>query len=300
MEARERSLRASIILCSPHGNTLKVAEAARKRLCDLGVHSLMVNLAGRGWDALRHFDYSEVLPADLLIFAFPVYAWRIVKPMEIILTNLPKSSNGSAGMLVTYGGCTSGRALMQAEELLSDKGYATLGAAKIVASHSNILEDDSYPLIPDPDVYRNHPDGRDMEAVNILITGIIDKLKTTDPPRITPAQLRPQFGLVRLMLRSPVYKRYGPSFPPGVRLDTGRCIRCGRCVTACPVNVIEMDEYPRRIGECIKCHNCKRVCPAGAIVSTGLWRKIVFHFGLQKIHELPSVKGEKPMTQVFI
>jgi len=301
VSAKKQSLKAPIIVYSPHGNTLKVAEAAKRNLNELGAHSRVINLTGMSWEKMRAFDYAVLESADLLIFAFPVYGWRIIEPMEILLSKLPENGNNAyAGMIATYGGCTSGRALMQAGKILTGKGYGILGAAKIVASHSNILEGDTYPFVADPDIYRDHPDEEDLGKVRELMTGIVKKLRDPDPVQIGMEVLKPQFGLVRLLLKSPIYKRYGPSFPPGVTFDREKCIRCGKCVKACPVGIIKLNEYPERIGKCIKCHNCKRVCPAGAISSTGIWRKIIFHFGLQKLHELPFVKGEKPMTQIFM
>ncbi len=300
MTENKKSLTAHIVVYSPHGNTLKVAGTAKSRLNKLGVQSKLVNLTGKSWEAMQYYDYSKIMPADLYIFAFPVYGWRIIKPMEVFLSKLPESAGAGTGIIVTYGGCTSGRALVQAGHLLKSKGYIVLGAAKIVASHSNVMEHDSYSFISDPDIYRDHPDGKDIKHIESLMTGIVGKLSNPYPVQINTDVLEPQFGFVRLLLKSPIYKRYGPSFPPGVHFNKDKCIRCGKCVGVCPVNIIRLNKFPERIGMCIKCHNCKRICPAEAISSTGIWRKMVFHFGMQKLHELPFVKGEKPMTQIFI
>lgn len=48
-----------------------------------------------------------------------------------------------------------------------------------------------------------------------------------------------------------------------MRLDEGKCVKCQRCVHACPmaVNVTEDSNHP----ECIRCGKCKAVCPVDAI-----------------------------------
>ena len=57
-----------------------------------------------------------------------------------------------------------------------------------------------------------------------------------------------------------------------VTFDTERCKGCGLCVTACPVNIVRMDQdqinskgyHPASVKEmdkCIACTNCATICP---------------------------------------
>ncbi len=46
-----------------------------------------------------------------------------------------------------------------------------------------------------------------------------------------------------------------------------RCLRCGACVSVCPVLALELRESGilNDSGKCTLCPICERVCPVGAI-----------------------------------
>lgn len=57
--------------------------------------------------------------------------------------------------------------------------------------------------------------------------------------------------------------------------DPERCIRCGTCVSDCPVNILVIgEELPfvaeGRQGDCIGCQHCLCICPTGAASVLGL------------------------------
>ena len=56
----------------------------------------------------------------------------------------------------------------------------------------------------------------------------------------------------------------------GIRhIDYDKCIRCGRCITYCPQDVLRLDEEKRPVitylQDCQSCFLCEKYCPAGAI-----------------------------------
>ena len=51
-------------------------------------------------------------------------------------------------------------------------------------------------------------------------------------------------------------------------IDKQKCISCGACVSACPVNAIKFDENGKAVIDpkiCIKCGTCQAICPVNAI-----------------------------------
>lgn len=56
-----------------------------------------------------------------------------------------------------------------------------------------------------------------------------------------------------------------------LRINTKKCIGCGICVNACPVDALELINGVSVVDEekCIKCGKCVRVCPASAIELDG-------------------------------
>jgi len=52
-----------------------------------------------------------------------------------------------------------------------------------------------------------------------------------------------------------------------IEVDSGKCVKCGDCIAACPTCVLEMgDNGPQvRDDQCIECGHCVSVCPTDAI-----------------------------------
>jgi ferredoxin len=288
-----RSFKTLILTFSPHGNTKAVAETIRDVFRDERLDVSLIDLTGTGMEEIRDLRLRTLPSFDLLIIAAPVYGWKIILPLEVFLSGMPKQRGKYAALAVTYGGVTSGHALHNAARLLERRGLPTLGAVKVAASHSNVLDEKKDPFI-------GHPNASDHEKVADYARGLIGKMREEAPDPISPDDLRPQFVLVRLMSKTYLSRKHSRKFPPGIQFDDKKCIQCGRCVKACPLNILTLDPYPAKNGTCIKCHNCKRVCPQNAVKTTGLWRKVVFHLALQRLHSLPFIRGEKPMTQIFL
>jgi len=166
----ERDFRTVIITFSPHGNTRKIAERIHTVFCDEKLDVSFLDLTGTDMDTFQQFDSLSIPLFDLLIIVSPVYAWKIILPLELLILNMPAKLGKCAAVAVTYGGVTSGHALQNAVRMFTEKGLHTLGALKVVASHSNVLDEKKDP-------FSTHPNDADLEKADEFTYGIIEKMK---------------------------------------------------------------------------------------------------------------------------
>jgi pyruvate formate lyase activating enzyme len=55
-----------------------------------------------------------------------------------------------------------------------------------------------------------------------------------------------------------------------MRIDKEKCIKCGGCVSVCPLGALELkDELIVDKEKCQKCGICEKFCPVGAIKVKG-------------------------------
>jgi ferredoxin len=286
-----KAIKPIIFYFSPNGSTKKIIKKFEYDFLDLDIKPKAINLTGKTWNKIINYNYHQLDSFNLLIIAFPVYAWKIAEPMEKFILNLPSVENKFALILATYGGVTPGRSLIDAAKILKNKGYKIIGAAKIVAPHSTIFEKDKDP-------FSQRPNEGDMDKFHDLIKSILVKIKLNHDQSINIKNLNSNSKLIRILSASPIAKKFSRSFPPSLKFNHKKCTKCGLCATCCPMKIIKLNPYPILVGKCLRCHNCKRICPSNAIQTTGLWRKYLFHIGLQKL--LITTGGEKPWTQIFI
>jgi NAD-dependent dihydropyrimidine dehydrogenase PreA subunit len=62
-----------------------------------------------------------------------------------------------------------------------------------------------------------------------------------------------------------------------VRINKEKCIQCGACIKACPLEAAEGRVYGRKLPEdCFSCARCLNVCPVDAIEYTSILKKNTF------------------------
>ena len=72
-----------------------------------------------------------------------------------------------------------------------------------------------------------------------------------------------------------LYGLIGKISPYAVRVNRDKCIQCGLCNQACPMNVDVMHSKNGKVTdiECINCNECVHACPKKGALSTGFGRK---------------------------
>ncbi len=187
----------------------------------------------------------------------PVYAGHAVPSVTGFISRLPEGNGSYAVPFVTWGMVTSGVVLHEMGTLLSAKGYVILGAAKIGAVHSMMLQCKS-PLGV------GHPDAHDDRMVKDLVEAVSSKIRSGSPQPLSLPQLNYQPREVQEWLQKMNIEAAKKMLPP-LKLVEEKCTRCGICEKECPADAIKLDPYPRFGDACFMCYNCYRLCEEGAM-----------------------------------
>ncbi|MBN2124511.1 MAG: 4Fe-4S binding protein [Deltaproteobacteria bacterium] len=249
--------KALIVYCSPAGSTEHVARVMETKLRAREMPVILLDL-GREPDI--PFVLSQ-LPAArdniCLFIGSPVYTSQPVPPVMAFLRGLPVARRGYAVPFVTWGGVTSGIALYLMGKELEERGYALLGAAKVLARHSVMWN------CADP-VGKGHPDGEDDRMIEELTDIVGAKLDLSDPPTTPLADLDYQPRETRDLMSTLGIEAVKDQMPEK-KLDMERCTGCAICAESCPVDAIQLVPYPEIGPSCIHCWNCVRLCPEEAL-----------------------------------
>lgn len=104
----------------------------------------------------------------------------------------------------------------------------------------------------------------EMDLSRIEVVGELSRLRRfKKPPAVVPRYFGPLAGWISNF------------FVGEPRLIQERCNKCGQCAEICPVETIEMGDYPVFNREkCIYCYCCQEICPEGALeIRTKFLRK---------------------------
>jgi ferredoxin len=278
----KKSIFVSVIVFSPFGNTLKIGEYIQKVFTDSYQQCKLFNLTGKSWREISTFNYSLIEKDNLLVIGSPIYSWKVVEAIKKFIDNLPKNRNCKIALFTTYGMIT-GYALLQGANLLQKRGYKVLACLKVAARHSMIFKKEE-------DVYWNRPNQQDMKKVRIFSKYIIKILKKFPDRELSLKKLDYHSWKIKLLYKF-LIKRFGMALLPNTHFNPKICTQCGKCVEACPVQIIKLIPFPKKFGHCIKCYNCMWTCPVNAVYSRTLKLFNFFHKILGIIyHEIPETK----------
>lgn len=241
-----------LVYFSPAGTTRQVAEAIGAFLRARGQAVSLLDLARVQNPAASFVSDSQPF---CLWLGSPVYCNHAVPLVEDFVRSLPPA-NGFAVPFVTWGGVTSGLALAEMAACLTERGFAVLGAAKVMAEHSSLWQS-SQPLAG------GRPDAGDLIRMEELVESVLAKI-AHGGTEILPAD--------RLDYLPPVLKAQSAAkslagikaMQPPHAADKNICTRCGECAQICPVAAIRLEPFPGIDDSCILCQQCTRHCPVGA------------------------------------
>ncbi len=274
-----------VIFLSPCGSTRAAAWTVAGELARLGAACRTTDLSPilRGQAALPAFP-----PGACLWIGSPVYCDHALPQVMDCITGLPPGEGRFAVPFVTWGGVCSGTALAEMGRALARKGYALLGAAKVMAEHSSLWR------YPEP-IGKGRPDEADLKLLRELAASVLARsagLETGQGGPLDPAALdyQPERNKAKAVASSlAAAKRHAASLDA----DEARCISCELCVDICPVGARRMDPLPVAGETCILCKSCARCCPEGAINAdtTGF---------LERLRAVSEECGEARETRIFL
>ncbi|MBP7901994.1 MAG: EFR1 family ferrodoxin [Spirochaetes bacterium] len=204
--------------------------------------------------------------ADLIGIASPVYHMRIFETLGNYLKQnlshiISHSKVKSAFALVTYGGITSGKALLNISKILEKNSISLCGAAKITAPH--FWKTNGYP----------------ENETEIFLRDFFNELnsKNFSPMSFSKSKSVLSYQKILIKIIYPPGKIIGFIRRQKISFIESKCSKCGRCIRECPAHAIEIDlEIIRNHDKCAYCYHCAAICPQNAFrVDTAKIKKIV-------------------------
>lgn len=219
-------------------------------------------------DEMGKTDAYTLQPNERIGFCFPVHGWRpplLVRQFVRQLT-FDTSPQGHYIWALCTAGDTIGTTMQLFEHDLTDRQWHLDAAFTLIMP-------ETYVGLPGMDVDTPENEQRKKREAAIALTNYI------------PLIVQRQKGVKRLVIgRWPHFKSglIGDFFIKHLiddhrfRVDLDRCIRCGACVTVCPVHNMTGGKgvAPQWLhsGRCLTCFACYHRCPRHAI-AFGRWTK---------------------------
>lgn len=204
-----------------------------------------INLAD-GFDV----EFPDFTSDDIVIVAAPVYGGRIPARVAESFARL-NGNNASAMALAVYGNRDYDDALLEITDILNNTDFRIVGAGAFIGQHSIF-----------PKVGVGRPDLNDEQE--LFHFGKACK-KAIDENR---------FGNLQIKGNRP-YKKFAgvPVHPKG---NQAKCIKCGKCVSSCPVGAIATEKpWETDISKCLTCGRCIHVCSQNARRNSGIAYNII-------------------------
>lgn len=215
---------------SPTKTTKKITEAVAEGIGEFGSIDLTNPLARK-----MRYMYGE---EDILVLGYPVYGGRIPNVLMDVLGKLTGEKT-KVVIIGVYGNRAYEDALIEAQDLLSERGFRVIAAGAFIGEHSYTDK-----------VATARPDMKDLEMAKGFGKQISEKLAKGD---ITTPEI-------------PGNRPYKDGMPnmPFVPQVTENCNSCGACIKVCPVQAIDKNNPHVTNDQCILCCACIKSCPKNA------------------------------------
>ncbi len=178
---------------------------------------------------------------ELTVFALPVFGGRIPTIAAEKISTL-SGNEKKAVTLVVYGTRAYEDALLELNNVVKASGFNVIASGAVVAQHSIV-----------PAVGQGRPDTEDMDSITAFAKKVLEKLESNmETPVTVPGNFPYKDGMNL----------------PATPICLSECMKCGKCISVCPVNAMHLDEdgVKTNVDSCILCMACTSVCPKKARV----------------------------------
>lgn len=274
-----------IVYSSPAGSTRAVAEIILSELQAAGKETIVVNLDCPEDRNQGAAVADSLRPGDGLWIGSPVYAYHALPAVTDLIQGLPEMPGVFAVPFVTWGAVTSGMALREMSQTLSEKGCRIIGAAKVAAVHSMMWQQET-PLAD------GRPDKIDGVLLRDWAKKLIGKMRSGKVNDALLSDLNYQPEAAQTVMREMNLAKARAMFPE-IAVDADLCTRCGVCAENCPVQAVTLCPYPKIADHCICCFNCVRLCGENA------FQIDLSDFG-GRLRGMAKANSEYPLTKTFL
>ena len=202
---------------------------------------------------------KEIEHSDLLVFAYPVQFSTVPKILRDFITNNKELWMNKKVFIIATMGLFSGDGAGLLGRLLHDHGAEIIGGLHLKMPDS----------IGDEKALK-----RPLEVNRALVRSAEQKIKDSvrrlredDPPR---EGLGPIYQLAGLFGQRLYFGHKTKHYSSKLKIDPGKCVGCGSCVSLCPMDNISVVEGKIVPGDrCTMCYRCINKCPQQAITLLG-------------------------------
>lgn len=242
-----------LVYISPNGTTRKVTDLLKEELEKNGNIVETIDIGSSVYREDFRWVLEKLDDADLVGFGSPAYHMDMLEPMGRLLKMI-LSSKGEyhfkAVLYLTYGGITSGKAFLNAADMLNEKGIPVLGGVKVMAPHFHHKE--SFP----------------GEGTRECIEEFCRRLREKDFAPIPGSRLVQVFAPRnrRVGIIYPFIHLIGKRRELKISIDNEKCKCCRKCERECPAGAINVNHSACiDFSKCIHCYHCTAACKFNGI-----------------------------------
>lgn len=249
-----------IFYFSATGNTLWAAKKTSLMLGEtiVDIAEEMLSIANaNGYDGTLRFNIAD---GESIGFFFPVHGWRPPVIVREFVRHID-FNGGKPGY--TYVVCTAGDTVGEAVDIF--KGDLSKSGLSVDSAIS-LLMPESYIGLPFMDVDNHKNEMRKKSEAELKLSTFVEdvRLHKSGINDITIGR----WPRINSRLIGSIFTHCIVSDRP-FRVDSEKCLRCGKCASLCPVLDIEggKGNLPKwkNNGKCLSCFACYHHCPTKAI-----------------------------------